>query len=286
MPYWTTDIGGFFRPGRSQYTDEKFHELLTRWFQWGAFNPIFRIHGYQSETEPWKYSQQVEDNMRKILNLRYRLLPYIYSEAWQVTRNGATMMRPLVMDFRTDVTAIDQFFEYMFGKSILVALITEPGINEWDVYLPKSSNWYDFRTSKSYNGGQTVKTKAPLDEIPLFVKAGSIIPMGPIIQYATEKNDPIEIRIYPGADAEFTLCEDENDNYNYEKGLYSTIEFKWNDAKNVLTIDKHRGAFPGTLEKRQFNIVRVAKDKGSGMDTITTIDKTVNYKGKKITVKL
>ena len=99
LPYWTTDIGGFFRPGKSQYTDEKYQELLTRWFQWGAFNPIFRIHGYQSETEPWKYGQQVEDNMRKMLNLRYRLLPYIYSEAWQITKNGSTMMRPLVMDF-------------------------------------------------------------------------------------------------------------------------------------------------------------------------------------------
>src|ERR1035437_296497 len=127
MPYWTTDIGGFFRPGKSQYTDEKYHELLTRWYQWGTFNPIFRVHGYQSETEPWKYGQTVEDNMRKMLNLRYRLLPYIYSEAWQVTKNGSTMMRPLVMDFREDAKAIDQPYEYMFGKSILVAPITEAG---------------------------------------------------------------------------------------------------------------------------------------------------------------
>jgi alpha-D-xyloside xylohydrolase len=183
----------------------------------GRFNPIFRIHGYQSETEPWKYGQQVEDNMRKMLNLRYRLLPYIYSEAWQITKNGSTMMRPLVMDFNEDTSALNQQFEYMFGKAFLVAPVTEPNVNEWKMYLPESNTWYNFWTGNRFNGGQTIITKATLDKIPLFVKAGSIIPMGPFIQYSTEKNDPVEIRIYPGANGEFTLYEDENDNYNYEK---------------------------------------------------------------------
>ena len=286
LPYWTTDIGGFFRPGKLQYTDENYHELLTRWFQWGTFNPIFRIHGYQSETEPWKYEQQVEDNMRKMLNLRYRLLPYIYSEAWQITKNGSTMMRPLVMDFREDENAISQTFEYLFGKSLLVAPITEPGVNELNVYLPKSVDWYNFWTGECLDGGQKVKTEAPLDKIPLFVKAGSIIPMGPFIQYAAEKVDPIEIRIYPGASGEYTLYEDENDNYNYEQGKYSTISFTWNDGKHELTISDRKGSFSGMLKERKFKIVKVAVKNGTGIDTVNKYDKIVTYNGSKVNIVL
>ena len=178
LPYWTTDIGGFFRPGRTQYTDEKFHELLTRWYQWGTFSPIFRIHGYMTETEPWKYGQKVEGDMKKMLDLRYRLLPYIYSEAWQVTQNGSTIMRPLVMDFREDGMAVNQAYQYMFGKSFLVAPIVEAGATEWELYLPKDIDWFNFWTGQKFSGGQTVKTEAPLDKIPLFVKAGSIVPLG------------------------------------------------------------------------------------------------------------
>jgi alpha-D-xyloside xylohydrolase len=279
LPYWTTDIGGFFRPGESQYTDEKYHELLTRWFQWGALNPIFRVHGYQSETEPWKYGQQVEDNMRKMLNLRYRLLPYIYSEAWQITKNGSTMMRPLVMDFNGDTSALNQSYEYMFGKALLTAPVTEPNVKEWNVYLPKSADWYDFWTGKNFKGGQKIKTDAPLDKIPLFVKAGSIIPMGPFIQYSTEKNDPIEIRIYPGANCEFTLYEDENDNYNYENGFYSTTEFRWNNAANTLTIGKRQGDFHGMLKTRTFRVVVVSSEHGIGSEATEKIDKIVKYSG-------
>ena len=168
MPFWTTDIGGFFRPGKSQYTDENYQELLIRWYQWGTFNPVFRIHGFQSETEPWHYSQQVQDDMRKMLNLRYRLLPYIYSEAWQITKNGSTIMRPLVMDFCEDNSALNQPYEYMFGKSFLVAPVTEPKVNEWNVYLPKSVDWYDFWTGKLFNGGHTINPDAPLDKIPIY----------------------------------------------------------------------------------------------------------------------
>ncbi len=284
FPYWTTDIGGFFRPGHSQYTDEKYHELLTRWYQWGAFNPIFRMHGYQTETEPWKYGEKVEDNMRKMLNLRYRLLPYIYSEAWQVTKNGSTMMRPLVMDFNCDEVAVSSRFEYMFGKSILAAPVTEPNVNQWNVYLPKTSGWFDFWTGKHYSGGQTIKADAPLDRIPLFVKAGSIIPMGKIIQHSAEKSDTLEIRIYKGADAEFDLYEDEGDNYNYEKGKYSIISFKWIDKKNTLTIASKQGDFDGSLQKRIFNVVFVNESEGVGMATSTLKTKVI-YKGKKIQVK-
>ena len=275
LPYWTTDIGGFFRPGHSQYTDEKYHELLTRWYQWGTFNPIFRMHGYQSETEPWKYGEKVEDNMRKMLNLRYRLLPYIYSEAWQVTKNGSTIMRPLVMDFNGDEAALSSKFEYMFGKSILAAPVTEPNVNQWNVYLPKTSGWFDFWTGKYYSGGQTIKADAPLDRIPLFVKAGSIIPMGKIIQSSAEKSDTLEIRVYKGANGEFTLYEDEGDNYNYEKGKYATISFRWNEKYQSLTIGDKQGDFPGSLKKRVFIIVLVSENNGfgttKGLSRITVI---------------
>jgi alpha-D-xyloside xylohydrolase len=287
LPYWTTDIGGFFRPGPSQYTDEKYHELLTRWYQWGTFNPIFRIHGYMTETEPWKYGQTVEDNMRKMLDLRYRLLPYIYSEAWQVTKNGSTMMRPMVMDFNGDTEAVKQVYEYMFGKAFLVAPITEPGKKEWSVYLPGSVDWYDFWTGDKFTGGQTIQKEIPLNIIPLYVKAGTILPVGPKVQYATEKKwDNLEIRIYIGANGEFTLYEDEGDNYNYEKGAYSTITFNWNDAKKTLTIGERKGTFAGMTAERKFNLVLVRKNNGTGMNEVIKFDKTVVYNGKKVEVKL
>ena len=284
LPYWTTDIGGFFRPGQSQYADTNYHELLTRWYQWGTFNPIFRIHGYQSETEPWKYGQKVEKNMRKMLDLRYRLLPYIYSEAWQITSKGSTIMRPLVMDFREDTSALSHPYEFMFGKALLVAPVTEPNMPEWDVYLPVCAGWYDFWTGKRFAGAQTTRVAAPLDKIPLLVKAGSIIPMGPFIQYSTEKNDPIEIRIYPGADGVFTLYEDENDNYDYEKGLYSLITFKWNDARNKLTIGARKGSYPGKPNTHTFGIVLVRENKGIGAEASSMLDKTIGYSGKEAVI--
>lgn len=285
LPYWTTDIGGFFRPGQSQYTDEKYHELLTRWYQWGTFNPIFRMHAYQTETEPWKYGQTVEDNMRKMLNLRYRLLPYIYSEAWQVTKNGSTMMRPMVMDFGGDVDAISQPFEYMFGKAFLVAPITEEVTTQRDVYLPKSSDWYDFWTGKRIKGGQTINADAPLDKIPLFMKAGSIVPMGAIMQYAHEKPaDDLEIRIYTGADGQFELYEDEGDNYNYEKGKYTTILFNWDQKQQVLTIGNKKGDYSGSLSKRTFNIVFVNENNGFGDDSY--YGEKVFYNGTEVKIQL
>ncbi len=287
LPYWTTDIGGFFRPGRSQYTDEKYHELLLRWYQWSVFNPIFRIHGYMSETEPWKFGQKVEDNMRLMLNLRYRLIPYIYSEAWQVTHNGSTLMRPMVMDFMGETTAIEKQYQFMFGKSILVAPVTKPGITDQEIYLPKSPVWYDFWTGKQLKGGQAIITPVSPEKIPAFVKCGSILPLGKLIQYTTEKQaDTLEIRIYAGANGTFTLYEDENDNYNYEKGIYAEIPFVWDDAKRVLTIGDRKGSFPGMLEKRIFSIVVVTLGKGDGVSVCEKPDKQVIYSGKKTTIKL
>jgi alpha-D-xyloside xylohydrolase len=285
FPYWTTDIGGFFRPGKSQYADEKYQELLTRWYQWGAFNPIFRIHGYQSETEPWKFGQLVEENMRTMLNLRYRLIPYIYSEAWQITHNRSTLMRPLVMDFNGDTAALKQPFEYMFGKALLVAPVTEPDVKEWNVYLPEPATWYDFWTGKRFKGGQTIKTAAPLDKIPLFVKAGSIIPMGKFIQYTGQKPlDTLEIRVYKGTDGRFDLYEDEGDSYNYEKGNYTVMPFKWDEKRQTLTIGEKQGYYPGNLTKRILNVIFVNESEGLGI-TPGKVKKKVVYIGKETKIK-
>jgi alpha-D-xyloside xylohydrolase len=285
MPYWTTDIGGFFRPGKTQYIDEKYHDLLTRWFQWGAFNPIFRVHGYQTETEPWKYGDKVEANMKNMMNVRYRLMPYIYSEAWQVSKNGSTLMRPLVMDFSDDKKAVAQSFQYMFGKELLIAPVTEANVKIWDVYLPKAAAWYDYWTGKRYVAGQTIAAAAPQDKIPVFVKAGAIIPMAKEMQYTGETPlDVLEIRVYKGADGSFSLYEDEGDGYNYEKGKYTSISFNWNEKNQVLTIGSLKGAYPNYLKKRMFNIVMVQENNGAGVAEGTP-NRIVTYSGKALTIK-
>ena len=237
---------------------------------------------------------------------RYSLMPYIYSASWNVTASQSSMMRALVMDFPTDKQALEINDEFMFGKSLLVNPVTQPmyskiqvqgkdsvkvedfsTVKTKDVYLPKGSDWYDFWTGEKFIGGQIQKKETPLDIIPLYVKAGSVLPIGPKVQYATEKKwDNLEIRIYEGANGEFTLYEDENDNYNYEKGIYSTIIFNWDNAKKTLTISDRKGSFPGMLAERGFKIVRVGKNKGAGMDIIEKYDKAITYKGKKIVVKL
>ena len=285
MPFWTTDIGGFFRPGATQYTDEKYHEILTRWFQWGAFNPIFRIHGYQTETEPWKYGDKVESNMRTMLNLRYRLLPYIYSEGWQVSSRGSTIMRPLVMDFSDDPKALDQSYEYMFGSAFLVAPVTEPGIKESSVYLPRGNDWYDFWTGVPVKGGQGFKTDISLDKIPLFVRAGSIVPLSKLMQYASVKvMDTLEIRVYRGANGKFTLYADEGDNYNYEKGNYRLIDFAWNEETKNLVIEGMKGDYHGAPAQYLFDIVWVDSSAGKGTGVASKRTRVI-YKGSKLLIK-
>jgi alpha-D-xyloside xylohydrolase len=156
-----------------------------------------------------------------------------------------------------------------------------------EVYLPANHLWYDFWTGENLEGGQTIKTDAPIETIPLFVKAGSIIPVGPFIQYSTEKPaDPIELRIYTGADGEFTLYEDENDNYNYEKGIFAAIDFKWNDAEKTLVISDRKGEFPGMLKERDINIILISEGHGSGIEITQKPDKVIKYAGKELTVKL
>jgi alpha-D-xyloside xylohydrolase len=282
MPYWTTDIGGFFRPGRSQYSDSAYHDLLTRWFQWGAFTSIFRIHGYQSETEPWKYGVTVENDMREMLNLRYRLLPYIYSQGWQVSKKGSTIMRPLVMDFGNDKEAVAQAFQYMFGKAILVAPVIQPNVSQWNLYLPRAEGWFDFWTNQYFTGGQHVNVPCPQNKIPLFVKAGSMIPMGPVMQYSSERRvDTLDLYVYEGANGKFELYEDEGDGYNYEKGMFTVIPFSWDQQARTLTIGELQGSYPGYLKKRVFNLIFVTSN--------TNADKSISrevlvYDGRKLSV--
>jgi alpha-D-xyloside xylohydrolase len=269
---------------------------------------MMRSHGegapreiYQFGTKGIKYYDAIE----KYIHLRYRFLPYIYSTSWDVTANQSSMMRALVMDFPNDKNALDINDQYMFGKSLLVSPVTnsmyiKPSINGKDTiqvedfstiksketYLPAGADWYDFWTGEKFTGGNKVSKQTPLDIIPLYVKAGSVLPVGPNVQYAEEKKwDALEIRIYPGANGKFVLYEDEHDNYNYEKGIYSIITFDWDDKKKTLTISDRNGSYPGMLDSRKFNIVIVNAKKGGGENIVAEPDKEITYAGKKLTVK-
>jgi alpha-D-xyloside xylohydrolase len=280
MPYWTTDIGGYFdSPPASE-------ELFTRWLQFGAFCPTFRIHGQQSKelygpqgcsgNSCW--STQGKANMLAVDQLRYRLMPYIYSLAWQVTSAGYTIMRPLVFDFQNDPRVYTITDQYMFGPAFLVNPVTIAGATSRSVYLPVGT-WYDFWAGSTLTGGGTMTVNAPLTQMPLYVRAGSIVPMGPMIQYATQSIDPEEIRVYEGKDASFTLYEDEGDTYNYEMGQYSTIQFTWSDSAKQLTIGSRNGSYAGMPASRTFNIVWVGTNHGAGLGVTATPDKVVNYNG-------
>ena len=284
MPYWTTDIGGFISGGNLE--DPNFRELFVRWFQFGAFSPIFRAHGTRNpdENELWSYGPEAQKILVDYDTLRYRLMPYIYSQAWQVTSNHGTLMRPLVMDWRNDVDAQNSGDEYLFGPSILVSPVTTRGATSRSVYLPKAV-WYDFWTGSKQEGGKRIEADAPLDKLPLFVRAGSILPMGPAMEWATEKPaDPIELRIYPGADGDFVLYEDENDGYAYEKGAHATIPLHWDDAAKTLTLEARQGTFPGMLAQHTLGVVLVSQGHGVGIGESDRADKTVVYTGDKAEV--
>jgi alpha-D-xyloside xylohydrolase len=449
IPYWTTDIGAFLPDNPLGNKDNAYREIYLRWFQYGVFNPIFRSHGSGTAREIWNFGGEdswTYEPLLKFDNLRYRLLPYIYSMAWQVTDKDYTMMRSLAFDFNKDPNVYNIDNEYMFGPAFLVRPVTEKmyyernylgdviaganfydkrgkqgrlttefyngiefdtivaidsrekidfdwndgisrpkGVNEhyysirfsgeieakesglftflttsndgirvvidekiiienwtphgatvdtgvieleankkykirveyfqtlggaitklaWikpsvaaklkarkvppvksvQVYLPETSGWINFWTGNFFKGGQTVETPAPIDEIPLFVKTGSIIPMGPFLQYSDEKPaDPIELRVYTGSDAEFILYEDENDNYNYEKGIYATIAFKWNEQSQTLVIGDRTGNFPGMLNNRTFKIIWVNESHGTGLQPEQDPDKIVEYSGKELII--
>ena len=275
LPWWTYDAGGFFRPS-DQYTNKDYQERMLRWIQAGTFLPLMRIHGYMSQTEPWRYGEQVEHIVSDFLDLRYRLLPYIYSHTALVSHQGGTFMRPLIFDFSQDKEALKQQNEYMFGNSLLINPITQSNVQSWKTYLPEhEAGWIDFWNGKAYEGGQYVDIPASIEKIPIFVKAGTILPLGMKKQYASENlSAPLEIHIYPGEDASFILYEDEGDNYNYEKGAYSNIRFNWNDRKRVLTIEERQGEYPGMQANRTLRIIS------------PSAEKTVVYQGKRMKIQL
>jgi alpha-D-xyloside xylohydrolase len=283
LPLFCTDVGGFSGTNTS--------ELETRWFQWGAFNPVFRVHGTRACNEVWCWNDatggnlspnpKTESILANYLNLRYRLFPYVYSLAGKVTQDDYTMMRALPFEFRNDMTARNMATEFMFGPALLVCPVSTEGVTSLQVYLP-SATWYNFWTGDSIASlGKTITTRAPLDTMPIFVRAGSIVPMGPEIKYANALADPIELRVYTGADGAFTLYEDQGDNYDYEKGVFSTIPITWNEASQTLTIGPTTGTFPGWLQYRTFNIVWVSRGHGVG-ESVTaagSIDKIIAYNG-------
>jgi len=309
IPYWNSDIGGFFLWNfKNALMNPDYRELHVRWFEFGTFCPMMRSHGEGYPREIYQFGEKgnpTYDAIEKYINLRYHLLPYIYSTSWAVTSKQATMMRALVMDFANDKQAININDEFMFGNSILVNPVTEPMywknvaqgkdsvmvedfslVKTKSVYLPNGTNWFDFWTGEKYSGGQKVLKKVPLDIIPLYVKAGTILPWGPKVQFAAEKNwDNLEIRIYEGANGEFNLYEDENDNYNYENGKYSIITFKWDDKQKSLTIDDRKGSFVGMMSDRRFNIVFVCPTKGTGSELTEKYDIAVSYSGNKKVIK-
>ena len=431
LPYWTTDIGAFFLGSYSGNTDPAYRKLYTRWFQFGTFCPLFRSHGTNTAREPWHFGNDYYPILLNYTNLRYRLMPYIYTLASEVTRDNSTIMRGLPMAFPADDNCRDNGRQFMFGPSFMVCPVieqqqaeetipslqlktptgqtglkaeyfsgrtlsaahkhaervdpaidfnwsTEPiaglgtnnytirwqgkiiaqqagiyeigvlcddgarlwidnnlVIDQWkdqaatyystqlnfqensahdikleyyqgqydavckllwakpanqqklktDVYLPQLSAWYDFWTGDYTEGGKTISKDTPIDIMPLYVKAGSIIPMAPKMQYATEKPaDPIELRIYPGKDASFTIYEDENDNYNYESGSFSLIPIQWNDSDKILTIGERTGSFPGMIENRTFNIVLVRSGHGIGIEPENKPDHIIKYNGTPVTV--
>jgi alpha-D-xyloside xylohydrolase len=284
IPYWTTDCGGFWHPA-GQYTSPDYNELLARWFEWSAFCPVLRIHGGGTETEMWKWLPETQKILLACDELRHRLLPYNYSVAWRVTSDGYTMMRALPLDFRADKTALAVSDEYMFGPAFLVAPVTEPKTTNKTVYLPAGTGWVNFWSGEKFDGGQTVNAAAPLEQMPLFVRAGSIVPLGPLVQFAGEKPaDPMELRVYRGADGAFTLYEDEGDNYNYERGVHATIPVSWNEKSKTLALGRRSGKFPGMLEQRKFRIVFVSSNHGIGGAVTENADVEVVYRGRALKI--
>jgi alpha-D-xyloside xylohydrolase len=296
IPYWTMDVGGFSVPARYSAENpkpedvEEWRELNTRWFEYGTFAPFLRTHGESPNREMWFFGGETSPAYQaelKFDRLRYRLLPYLYSIAGDITQDGGTMMRALVMDFRTDNKARSISDEYMFGPALLVSPVSTYKSRSRPVYLPQGAGWYDFWTGAFHAAGQTIGAPASYDSIPLFARAGSILPLGPEIQYTSEKkSDPITLFIYQGSDGDFALYEDDGLTYNYEKGLAARIPVHWNDAAKTVTIGKRQGSFPEMLAERTFQIVFVSKAKPVGFSFTPQPDRSVSYKGDKVVVKL
>ena len=296
IPYWTMDIGGFcvenryvdaqnqwYATGRENADYKEWRELNTRWFQFGAFCPLYRAHGQYPFREPWEIAPEGHPAYESILyysKLRYRLMPYIYSLAGMTWFEDYTIMRPLVMDFMDDAKVADIGDAYMFGPAFMAAPVYKYGARSREVYFPECEGWYDFYTDRLVSGGTVAEVSAPYERMPLYVRAGSIVPFGPEIMWSDEKPaDVIDLYVYTGADGSFTLYEDENVNYNYEKGLYAMIDFVYDDSEGTLTICERKGDFPGMLKERFFNIVKVS-------DGSSVRSGSVRYDGTEKTLKI
>jgi len=307
IPFWNTDLGGFFYWDFDQSPrNPALKELQTRWMQWGTFMPLMRNHcSSPMVSELYEFGSEGDwayDGILRFIRLRYRLLPYIYSLAGDATLHAGTIMRPLVMDFPRDKKATRLTDSYMFGKALFVKPVTDPAYTWKDgkrghviypdvkqaaapvsVYLPEGAEWYDFFSGERHQGGKTLLRPTSIMEMPVYVRAGSIVPMGPFVQHSAEQTGAdLEIRVYPGADGRFTLYEDEGDGYNYERGQYTEIPFSWDDASRTLTIGDRRGAYKGMLSQRTFRIAVAPK----GDAVPAAFDATVDYSGKQVTVKL
>ena len=296
MPYWTFDTGGFSVPDRFAHAprgsaaQEEWRELATRWFELAAFVPILRVHGQAPKREMWEFGGDDSPAYKaqlKFDRLRYRLLPYVYSLAAGVTREGGTIMRPVVMDFPPRLFGPGFDDQYMFGPALMVSPVTAYKVRERLVYLPPTQGgWYDFWTGGFVPPSGRL-SPAPFDAIPIHVRAGSIIPFGPELQYTDEKPaDPITLFVYAGSDGLFTLYEDDGVSHDYERGAFATIPLRWHDASRMLTVGKREGTFPGMLARRTFQVVRIARDRAVPFSFTPTPDKTVVYAGEAVSVKL
>ena len=302
IPYWTMDIGGFCvedryvsgqqefnKDGKENSDNKEWRELNTRWFQFGAFAPLYRAHGQYPYREPWNIAPESHPAYKSIVyytNLRYRLMPYIYTMAGMSHFNDYTIMRPLFMDFANDIKVQNLSDQFMFGPAFMVCPVYSYEARNRNVYFPAGSNWYDFYTGNYITGGKQVSADAPYERIPLFVREGSIVPVGPEIQYTGEKPaNKIVLYVYKGKDGSFTLYEDEDNNYNYETGNYANIAFTYNDASGTLTIGERTGQFDGMLKNRTFVIVPVSKDKPKAFN-YDADGESVKYDGHKQVITL
>lgn len=304
MPNWTFDIGGFTPEDQYRNSSKGFvghfsglddkevanwQELNLRWFQFGAFVPMFRSHGQNPYREIFNLADEGSDVYNSLVyytKLRYRLMPYIYSEAGKMYHQDSTLMRGLVMDFPTDKTAINLDDQYMFGPAFLVNPVHEFEARTRSVYLPEGTTWYDFYTGKTFTGGQTIDADAPLIHMPLFVKAGSIIPTGGEKQHVYDNLDaPITLNIYTGADGQYTLYNDDGKSYDYEQGQFTNIDISYDDIAGLVTIGERQGSFADMVKTRTFNIRFISGESADAANFDAKADKTVVYTGKAITVK-
>ena len=304
LPFWGMDQGGFCvenryvaaqqefdKTGKENADLKEWRELQARWNQFGCFVPLYRAHGQWPLREVWNIAPADHPAYKTIVaydKLRYRLMPYLYSMAGMVHLKDYTMMRGLVMDFNGDDKVLDIKDQWMFGSALMACPVGEYQKYSREVYLPKQKGWYDFYTGAYHAGGQTIVADAPYDKIPVFIPEGAILPIGPEMQWSDEKKpELIDLYVYAGKDGSYTLYEDEGTNYNYEKGKYAVIDFKYDDARKQITIGARKGSFDGMLQKRRFNIILVDQKKQQGVNLAKSPKgKVVKYAGQAMTVKL